>query len=45
MDLLETDVAANSLAMGVNEKGLSGQSVVSRVGDYGISTVCPSRYG
>ena len=45
MDLPKADVAANSLAMGVKGKRLAGQPVVSRVGDYGMSTVCPLRYG
>ena len=45
MDLPETGVAANSLAMGVKGIGQVEQSVCSRVGDYGMSTIYPPRYG
>ena len=45
MDLPETDVAANSLAMGVMGIGQAGQPVSSGVGGYRASTVCPLRHG
>ena len=45
MDLPETGVAANSLAMGVKGIGQAGQPVNSRVADYAVSTVHPPRYG
>ena len=45
MDLPETGVAANSLAMGVKGIGQARQPVNSRVGDYAMSTVCLPGYG
>ena len=45
MDLLETSVAANSLAMGVKGIGQAGQPVNSRVGNYAVSTVYLPGYG
>ena len=44
MDLPETDVAANLLAMIVKGKGKAGHPVSIRVGDYSFSTVFPLRY-
>ena len=45
MDLPETGVATNSLSMSIKAEGKAEQPVGSRVGDYRVSTVCPSRYG